>query len=219
MSVEVVTGRRPARWSVVATCDDCGGRAGARAVVVFDGTDGARLSGDAAAAIACSDACADVVMRANTEVDPIAWVRVPFARFPANLARNARADGAGGPWGRRTTPLPDEAAGGDAGAAANKSAAPLPKTDRGAVCAQWVRCGKPACRCAAGALHGPYPYLFWREDGRLRKRYVRAAEAVNVGAAVAERRRVARQERAERVGAWAAWRAARDAVRGAERRA
>ena len=51
----------------------------------------------------------------------------------------------------------------------------LPKT--GAVCAQWKRCGKPACRCANGAPHGPYYCLFWREGGRLRKRYVRLADA------------------------------------------
>jgi len=34
---------------------------------------------------------------------------------------------------------------------------------------QPVRCGKPACsRCA----HGPYWYAYWREEGRVRSRYV-----------------------------------------------
>ena len=51
---------------------------------------------------------------------------------------------------------------------------PLPK--KGAVCIQWVRCCQPGCRCARGKLHGPYHYLFWREGGRLRKRYVRLAD-------------------------------------------
>ena len=34
---------------------------------------------------------------------------------------------------------------------------------------QHVKCGKPTCtRCP----HGPYWYAYWREDGRLRTRYV-----------------------------------------------
>jgi hypothetical protein len=54
---------------------------------------------------------------------------------------------------------------------------PRPWLEAGAVCAQYVRCGKPNCRCASGGLHGPYYYRFTREGGRLRKRYVRKAEA------------------------------------------
>jgi hypothetical protein len=34
-----------------------------------------------------------------------------------------------------------------------------------------VKCGKPGCKCASGALHGPYWYEFWREGGKVRKRY------------------------------------------------
>ena len=64
---------------------------------------------------------------------------------------------------------------------------PLPKT--GAVCAQWIRCGRPACRCDRGELHGPYHYLFWRERGRLRKRYVRLADVGAVRAELEERAR------------------------------
>jgi hypothetical protein len=76
-----------------------------------------------------------------------------------------------------------------------KQADPLPKT--GAVCRQWVRCGRPTCRCARWELHGPYDYLFWREGGRLRKRYVRQADAEASRAACDERRareRAAREE-------------------------
>jgi hypothetical protein len=37
-----------------------------------------------------------------------------------------------------------------------------------------VRCGKISCKCVGenGALHGPYWYTYWREDGKLRSRYV-----------------------------------------------
>ncbi|MDP9356401.1 MAG: hypothetical protein M3R02_14170 [Chloroflexota bacterium] len=62
----------------------------------------------------------------------------------------------------------------------------LPKTPT--LCIQWVRCGKPGCRCARGELHGPYHYLFWRENGRLRKRYVRSELVADVVTACAARR-------------------------------
>lgn len=52
----------------------------------------------------------------------------------------------------------------------------LPKMLPGAVCVQWKRCGKSACRCAAGKPHGPYFYRFYREEGLLRKAYVRKAD-------------------------------------------
>ncbi len=32
-----------------------------------------------------------------------------------------------------------------------------------------VRCGKAACRSCP---HGPYWYAYWREDGKLRSRYI-----------------------------------------------
>ncbi|WP_088888787.1 DUF6788 family protein [Leptolyngbya ohadii] len=37
-----------------------------------------------------------------------------------------------------------------------------------------VRCGKVGCKCEGknGELHGPYWYAYWRENGRLRSRYV-----------------------------------------------
>ena len=49
----------------------------------------------------------------------------------------------------------------------------LPKMLSGAVCVQWKKCGKPGCHCVRGELHGPYYARFWRQDGRLRKAYVR----------------------------------------------
>ncbi len=53
----------------------------------------------------------------------------------------------------------------------------LPKMPAGTVHAQMVRCGRDNCRCARGQLHGPYYYRFYRERGRLRKVYVKQAEA------------------------------------------
>ncbi len=63
----------------------------------------------------------------------------------------------------------------------------LPKTPEasavlsGSVIAGRVRCSRPNCHCArrkagGAALHGPYFYHFWREGGRLKKRYLRPGE-------------------------------------------
>lgn len=51
----------------------------------------------------------------------------------------------------------------------------LPKTS--AICRQFRKCGKPGCKCNAGDLHGPYFFYFYRENGRLRKKYIRKADA------------------------------------------
>ena len=42
----------------------------------------------------------------------------------------------------------------------------------GSVHEQWVTCGRPSCRCANGERHGPYYYVFFRTNGRLKKRYL-----------------------------------------------
>ncbi len=46
-----------------------------------------------------------------------------------------------------------------------KSEKPLPKSLGGAVCAQY--------RTIRGEVYGPYWFRFYREDGRLRKKYIR----------------------------------------------
>ncbi len=83
----------------------------------------------------------------------------------------------------------------------SKTPDPLPKTLPGVVCAQRVRCGKPGCRCAQGPGHLAF-YRFWREGGRLRKRYVRRADLESVRVACAARQR----ERRELAEAWQKWR-------------
>ena len=68
---------------------------------------------------------------------------------------------------------------------------------------QWVRCGSPGCRCTRGQLHGPYYYRFWREDGRLRKRYVRLDDVAAVRASMQGRRE--HERHARQVVALAGW--------------
>ena len=91
--------------------------------------------------------------------------------------------------------------------------APLP----GSLQIEWKRCGKGSCRCARGELHGPYAYLFWRERGRLRKRYVRFAEVERVRASCEKRRLRQREFRRDRDDARRAWRTLLTAIRGYER--
>ncbi len=50
----------------------------------------------------------------------------------------------------------------------------------GEVCPQFIRCGKPGCRCQNGQPHGPYHYRIWREGPRVRKVYVKATEVKEV---------------------------------------
>lgn len=67
----------------------------------------------------------------------------------------------------------------------------------GSVVDQGRRCGKEGCRCATGALHGPYTYVVLpRAGGRTRTVYVpaAAADAVRHGAAVSGRVRDALEE-------------------------
>jgi hypothetical protein len=78
----------------------------------------------------------------------------------------------------------------------NKTENPLPKTLPGSVHRQYVRCGKPTCKCARGELHGPYYYHFTRESGRLVKRYLKAGEVEQTRAACADWREEQRARRA-----------------------
>lgn len=88
---------------------------------------------------------------------------------------------------------------------------PLP----GSVCIQFVRCGRPNCRCRTGQenLHGPYFYHFWREKGRLKKRYVKASQVEVVRAACNQRREDDQEYRLMQAVAAGKWRLIRDAVR------
>lgn len=89
----------------------------------------------------------------------------------------------------------------------------LPKTLSGVVLSQMVRCGRPNCRCAGGLLHGPYFYRFIREQGKLKKVYVRLAELEQVQAQC-EARRKSRRDLRE---ALESWQDLRDRVRDLEK--
>jgi hypothetical protein len=85
----------------------------------------------------------------------------------------------------------------------------------GTVHLQRRRCGRALCRCRRGHLHEAY-YWFWREFGRLRKRYLRASEVELVRAACAERRERERARRHAVRAARESWRALVAGVRGVE---
>ncbi len=61
---------------------------------------------------------------------------------------------------------------------------------KGSVCEQW--------RERNGKRYGPYHCLMWRENGRLRKRYLKRGEADAVRASCDERRRTEREHRERR---------------------
>ena len=61
------------------------------------------------------------------------------------------------------------------------TAPPLP----GSLHAEYVRCGKAGCKCARGERHGPFFRRYWREEGRTRRQYVRAADLEQVRAGLA----------------------------------
>jgi len=80
---------------------------------------------------------------------------------------------------------------------------PLPQM-RGTVHLQHRQCGRSTCRCQRGDRH-PSFYLFWRQAGHLRKRYLKADEVKLVRAACETRRlreRLQRQAVREARQAW-----------------
>jgi len=60
--------------------------------------------------------------------------------------------------------------------AAGDPEGPLP----GTVCEQFIRCGKPHCRCWKGKPHGPYFYCVWRDGCTVNKVYVRAQDLARI---------------------------------------
>ena len=76
-----------------------------------------------------------------------------------------------------------------------KTEKPFPKIPidgllNGAVCASYVRCSKPNCKCAAGSLHGPYYHRYQWHEGRVIKEYIPLARVEEVRAACARYRKL-----------------------------
>lgn len=57
-----------------------------------------------------------------------------------------------------------------------KSEKIAPKMLMGYLMTQYKRCGRKNCKCASGALHGPYYYRVWTINGERRKKYVPKSE-------------------------------------------
>jgi hypothetical protein len=74
-----------------------------------------------------------------------------------------------------------------------KTGKPFPKMPadgllNGAVCASYAKCGKAACKCARGELHGPYYHRYQWHDGRVIKEYIPLSQVEEVRAACARYR-------------------------------
>lgn len=94
----------------------------------------------------------------------------------------------------------------------------LPKTSglSGAVCAQYRRCGKQNCHCRTGKAHGPYYFVFWRENSILRKRYIRRADVEPLRQAYASDREQQARLRRDREASRQLWRTMRQMLRDLE---
>jgi siroheme synthase (precorrin-2 oxidase/ferrochelatase) len=87
----------------------------------------------------------------------------------------------------------------------------------GSVHVQYRSCGRPNCRCQRGERH-PAHYLFWRVDGRLRKRYIKSDDVEVIRVACERRQQRERRRREAEREARATWQDLVGYVRGAERR-
>jgi hypothetical protein len=84
----------------------------------------------------------------------------------------------------------------------NKSENFTPKIEplQGGILAQFKRCGRSNCRCAAGSLHGPYYYRVWMAQGTRYKTYVKKADLERISAGIEAfqaQKREQQQSRAE----------------------
>jgi len=72
----------------------------------------------------------------------------------------------------------------------------LPK--KKAICHQYKKCGKAGCKCNQGALHGPYFFYFYRVDGKLKKSYIRKADAAELWRSYSLWRQIQKKHAADR---------------------
>ncbi len=89
----------------------------------------------------------------------------------------------------------------------------LPKILRGSVHKQFKKCGKSNCKCVSGELHGAYYYHFVREDGKLKKRYLKATEVEPTRIACIKRQEAKKALRANLKIGWQQFREIRAEIR------
>jgi hypothetical protein len=86
----------------------------------------------------------------------------------------------------------------------------------GSIHIQYVRCGRPNCRCASGrreCWHGPHFYYFYRLEGKNRKRYVRRDQVEWIRSICEVRRQTQAQIKREQRQAWNMIRTIRNQLR------
>jgi hypothetical protein len=55
----------------------------------------------------------------------------------------------------------------------NRAVVEQRKTPTGTYRLELVKCGKEQCKvCRAGPAHGPYWYVYWKQNGRTRSEYI-----------------------------------------------
>lgn len=89
----------------------------------------------------------------------------------------------------------------------------LPKKLPGSVQKQFVKCGKPTCRCSRGQLHGAYYYHFVLVNGRLRKRYLKPSEVKDTQTACAAYQEQRKQQIRSNREFWSSLRTLREELR------
>src|ERR1044072_10003661 len=67
-----------------------------------------------------------------------------------------------------------------------------------AICQQFMKCGKVGCKCNRGELHGPYFFYFYRVDGKLKKSYIRKADAAELWKSYSRWRQIQKKRTADR---------------------
>jgi hypothetical protein len=91
----------------------------------------------------------------------------------------------------------------------------LGKILRGSVNRQFKKCGKSNCKCSRGELHPTY-YHFVRENGKLKARYLKAAEVEQIQQACLLRRSQEKEKRIISMKAWQQLREIREGLRSFE---
>ena len=124
--------------------------------------------------------CSRCANRTDEEPYFCEWLR---AGIPAGLADDPECEGFAPKPLRTSKGKGDDKRVGEP--VINPSKTACPKTDKsliqtalkfkglnGSVVMEKICCGKPGCHCQNGVLHGPYPYLHYYSNGKVKRRYL-----------------------------------------------